>query len=971
MNAYRIILMAIMVCFISIGTPTNAETVENCDFESLKSVIMRLNQTDGGEINFACAGTIRFTETVFITSAITINGHDDLILDGYGLYTLFDVDGTLSLNKFIIQKGWTAIQNKGTLTITDSLLRDNQAYSDGAVIVNNGTVFISNSQFIGNETDSGGAIVNSGDMTITDSTFSMNKAYRYGGVIFNSANLTIEHSHFVQNSSDLSGGAIHNTGYLNITTSTFDDNSSREGGAILDNQNLTIHDSIFTNNQATFGGAIEADGKAVILNSQFVNNSVTASGGAIYSEGELTVRSSYFEGNTAKYDGGAISDLYYAPEVITMTVSHSTFVNNTAEKYGGAIVHNNENSFNIHTNTFLNNHAKFGGAIYNHDDAPATIQYNTFVDNAARIGGAIYNNSLVPIQYNLISGTGSQCSGLYVRQIDDTNQTDYRCGDAIQVDDLMLGEFDGQVFPLLVGSPAIDAYSAPCRVNRDQLGMIRPNGDRCDAGATEFTPEGTVVLSEPQSITLTNCTWQNFYDTVGLLNWVGGEIVLNCPADRIIPFDAIQTIYAPLVITSQTPIRLVGDGNSQLFIIDASADVTLIGMTIEGGKGTHGGAIENYGALTLREMTFTTNQAVQGGAVYNNGVLTIENSQLSDNHAQVGGAIYNNSVLTSHESSYMNNTAERQSEDKLKPFRQQETIANPAIGGAIYTNNSLTVTNSQFEHNSATDSGGAIGNDEDGRMTITESQFIGNIANQGGAVAHASTEERERLLEICDCGFYPYIYITQGHFEENRALKGGAIYNALIMDIKDSLFIHNIAEDTGGAINSIDEIYLSQSTFVENHADKGGALHGHTYGYGNNTFIGNSATSEGGALYMSSTHSSTFLDNIAPLGGAIFSSSATRSIIWGDGVQCHAFDRWDSANNSISNTPCGEARVVDDVGLGEFDGWVVPLLPDSPAIDAYNCDGNHIEPLRDQLGTPRPQGELCDLGAVEFVPDAP
>ncbi|HRF97181.1 MAG TPA: choice-of-anchor Q domain-containing protein, partial [Aggregatilineales bacterium] len=525
--------------------------------------------------------------------------------------------------------------------------------------------------------------------------------------------------------------------------------------------------------------------------------------------------------------------------------------------------------------------------------------------------------------------------------------------------------------PLLVGSPAIDAYSAPCTVNRDQLGMIRPSGDKCDGGATEFVPEGTVILSEPQSITLSDCTGENFYETVNLLNWAGGDISLDCPANTIIPFNAIQTIYAPLVITSQTSIRLVGDGHSQLFIVDASADLTLIGMLIEGGMGTNGGAIENYGALTLHQMTFTTNQAVWGGAVYNNGMLIIENSQFSENYAQVGGAIYNNSVLTSTDSTYINNIAERQSEDKFKPFRQEDTIANPAIGGAIYTNNSLTVTNSRFELNNATDSGGAIGNDGAGEMTITDSQFIGNSANKGGAVAHASSEERERLYDICDCGFSPYIYITQSHFEENQAVDGGAIYNALIMQVNKNLFVGNVAQASGGAIYNEDETYVYENTFFENHADKGGAIFGYVINGSQNTFVRNSAISEGGAIHSSRVYFSTFVDNTAPLGGAIFSSSATASIIWGYSMQCYAFDKWDSANHSISNRWCDEAQVVDDMRLGEFDGWVVPLLPDSPAIDAYDCDGNYIEPLRDQLGTPRPQGEKCDVGAVEFVPDAP
>ena len=43
------------------------------------------------------------------------------------------------------------------------------------------------------------------------------------------------------------------------------------------------------------------------------------------------------------------------------------------------------------------------------------------------------------------------------------------------------------------------------------------------------------------------------------------------------------------------------------------------------------------------------------------------------------------------------------------------------------------------------------------------------------------------------------------------------------------------------------------------------------------------------------------------------------------------------------------------------------LLPGSPAIDAANSD---YCPATDQIGTPRPQGDGCDIGAIEFIPES-
>jgi predicted outer membrane repeat protein len=72
--------------------------------------------------------------------------------------------------------------------------------------------------------------------------------------------------------------------------------------------------------------------------------------------------------------------------------------------------------------------------------------------------------------------------------------------------------------------------------------------------------------------------------------------------------------------------------------------------------GGYGGAIDNYGTMSVMNSTFTGNHAVlsqywepggSGGAIANYGTLSIVNSTLSGNTADVsGGGIYNEGIVT-------------------------------------------------------------------------------------------------------------------------------------------------------------------------------------------------------------------------------------------------------------------------------------------------------------------------------------
>jgi hypothetical protein len=103
-------------------------------------------------------------------------------------------------------------------------------------------------------------------------------------------------------------------------------------------------------------------------------------------------------------------------------------------------------------------------------------------------------------------------------------------------------------------------------------------------------------------------------------------------------------------------------GLSRVLEVAAGVQVTLSGLTIEGGDGRYGsfdphvndslgGGILNWGTLTVKGCTLTANYNTMGtpaldlgGAIYNAGTLTLSGSTVTHNYAAEGAGIYNAST---------------------------------------------------------------------------------------------------------------------------------------------------------------------------------------------------------------------------------------------------------------------------------------------------------------------------------------
>ena len=157
---------------------------------------------------------------------------------------------------------------------------------------------------------SAGAVNNRGSLTLINSVISYNFANGDGGGVYNSGSLTLKNSTFLGNVTLGNGGGIYNSGVLTIDTSTIANNSANQGAGVLNLGTLNVSNSTIAYNTATsIGGGILAVLPSVILtNSIIADNSAVAATTANLS-GSINANSSSYNLIGAGSSGGLINGI--------------------------------------------------------------------------------------------------------------------------------------------------------------------------------------------------------------------------------------------------------------------------------------------------------------------------------------------------------------------------------------------------------------------------------------------------------------------------------------------------------------------------------------------------------------------------------------------------------------------------------------------------------------------------------------
>ena len=530
--------------------------------------------------------------------------------------------------------------------------------------------------------------------------------------------------------------------------------------------------------------------------------------------------------------------------------------------------------------------------------------------------------------------------------------------------------------------PFLPANHVNCFGDDSDLCSLRSAVEQIELGHGGITPNDHVeiVIDGVGTITL--------HDSLGqLATSHNGRIVLRGPEG-----DSRQVIDA----------GGAGGTGERIFFLPNLGRMVLHDMELRGGRAVggggpneHGGAISIQGSVEAYDSAFIDNHGELGGAIFA-GNVTLSNTELRDNEATVAaGAVrsFRGTVVIDNGTAFTDNTSAGRagaieviegvleiSDAELTGNEAQsasiagrggavsvdgdEWVSDVEVSGTTFTGNSggeggairtnqatLSVIDSEFEGNtSRDDDGGAIRiRGEDHSITIDDSTFRANEADsRGGAVGSAQSN----------------VTLTNSTFVDNEA---GSVAGALLAreaDVSTSTFAGNQAGLSGGAVATFRETTLSTSTFTDNHTGSGG-----------------------GALYFGSNEDqvaivdSTITDNTADGAGqqiSVLDATLTleRSVVAGDGgaacelpldrdgqIVSNGYNLFvdDSCDVDAGSDVIGEDPMLGD--LGDHGGDTQVRLPaeGSPVVDAAGdgCEGE------DQRGVSRPQGEACDIGAVE------
>jgi predicted outer membrane repeat protein len=701
--------------------------------------------------------------------------------DGGGIFndlqaTIDLLRSSISNNVATLDGGGIYNNDLSSLTINDSKVNGNTA-NQGAGIFNEeaASLTVARTTVSGNKAtlDGGGIYNDEGVVTLDDVSILTNTADNDGGGLYNASagSVTITNGYFDDNSADRDGGAIANFGVSLSLDATIirDSEALRNGGGLFNDQEegtVTLLLTSLINNEAQNGGGIynQELGSLNLEFSDVMSNIATMNGGGIFNtaDGALTLQGSTVDGNVSTLNGAGI----YNEDNAQLNVLNSTVSNNVASNLGGGIYNNSIMVADIVNATISGNEASSGGGIYNSDEGSMEITNATIFNNHADIAGGVLNVSggSISVSNTIIAGNSSDSAGPDVNGMFNslgTNLIGESIGNGFTdgVNGDLVGTIGNAVSPglgalqdnggatftheLLGGSLARDAGNNFYAPTDDQRGFARlfdGDGDGSlvvDIGAFE---SGYIVTGFTDSVDA------NPGDGVSVdengrstLRAAVMEANARIGADTILLGTGVYTLslfglgennslLGDLDITDDLTIIGAGAGRTvidadfldRIFHIFSGVNVSIRGVTLVNGNVTSvedGGAILNFGNLSLEDVEIRNSVANRGGAVFNVGVLNVTDSELLQNTAIAdGGAIYNidSGTVTVDLSTISGNDAEN--------------------GGGIFnsTGGTLEVTGTTIDGNTATVAGGGV--------FISNEVAVGNgEGGSGGAVPNPSS----------------------------------------------------------------------------------------------------------------------------------------------------------------------------------------------------------------------------------------
>jgi methionine-rich copper-binding protein CopC len=597
---------------------------------------------------------------------------------------------------------------------------------------------------------SAGAINNSGTLTVTNSTLSGNSGFQ-GGAIDNQGTLTLANSTLQGNTADYLGGGLSNEGTLTVSNSTFSGNSCPLGGGIANSGTATITNCTLSGNSAPlgFGGGIDTFLGTLSLQNTIVAGNHSAdlvSGPDIYGAVSTSNSSNNLVGigdsNLTGISNGTAGNLIGTslapidPRLGPLannggpTRTHALLADSPA-RGAGSLAYATATDQRGQPRT-VGGEIDLGAYQSQTVAAPRVVVSDPcgVIDPPVNHVRFTFNHpmdptSVTPAQFTL-TGPGGSIAVTGVSAVTASNNQQFDVSFASQTSP---GDYT-----LVVSATVRDSHGTSLGSHfTDRFIVYGLTGCVLTVNSTADTAnpsdpwltlrEAIAIVNSP---TLpTNLSSQILAQISGSLHAHGSDAIVFDTAHVTGPITLSGTQLELSLPGKTARVRIDGgsgvtvDGNnaSRVFQVDFGVQAIFAHLTITHGSVSNsdtGAGILNNGMLTVSNSTFSGNSANDvGGAVFNAATLTVSNSTLSGNSASSGGGIENAGTLTLTNSTLAGNTV-------------------AYTGGGIDNEGTVTVSNCTISGNSAGAQGGGINQYDPTLHFVLQNTIVGGNQSGGG-----------------------------------------------------------------------------------------------------------------------------------------------------------------------------------------------------------------------------------------------
>ena len=747
--------------------------------------------------------------------------------------------------------------------------------------------------------------------------------------------INIENSNFKFNIGVAQGSVITticNTTQIYLKNSLLYGNSATSGGVIyISNGILSIENSNFLNNFGSNGGVIYSNsGNISIISSNFTQN-LAINGGAIYILGTTSLKifnNTLFNNNLALQEGGAIMLLGTSS---TSLFSYVLFNNNTSIGNGGAISISNQFKIIMEYCTLENNEGLNGGAISLAGNSKPNFQYCIIQSNHAYSSGGgvfikeasspLFNNTI--IQFNSVDSNGggfklTDNSFVSMYNISIYNNTSPNEGGGLSIaDNSYLYAEDPIISKNIAGSSGGGiSFSVTSSANITR-GIISENIANSKGGGVSLAnncfPIFNYVLfsdnlsSEGGALLLRDSSSLVINEGSFLLNngtSTGGAVValdfskFNCYKCN---FKGNQVLNGRgrggalyLADFANITVNISNFENNSAQIGGAIYSTSTLGPIVDGGLFQSNKATDDGGAIVIaqdsiaiiKNIICSDNIAInRGGCIISmdDAAPTIINSTMINNQAFMGGGIACEDISKPNITNCLirNNTAFQgggihiNQLSAMSLFNSTIDKNSAYLGGGIYSTGSIfNVKSTNITFNEGNFGGGIyLKIDDEGEIysLVTMSNFIGNMATRGGGIFLTDISVGENSTFSLVDNYLIYDQIEVINFNNNDDNTNNNIY--IDQEEKQNNKLQNNNKNNNNNNNRNNKLKnkrekrgeenlnfsFTNTTFINNIAEMGGGIY-NQLSNGDITFgpitilINNSATSYGGALFLTHSH---------------------------------------------------------------------------------------------------------------------